>query len=153
MTYTKTKIEHFWQQICLLRHSNNELEIFVYSVINIVFNMDKKLLVTEIQKVIATFKPENKIFDFVCLEPIHGSETSFILNVKANWSNPSSSYEAIDLIVHRLYDVLDKETLKYINRVYIVNTEPRKNWEEAFAEMHRNGDDKLLINSVFEDEN
>lgn len=23
--------------------------------------------------------------------------------------------------------------------------EPRKNWEEAFAEMHQNGDDKLLL--------
>lgn len=30
--------------------------------------------------------------------------------------------------------------------------EPRKNWEEAFAEMHQNGDDKLLIDSVSEDE-
>ncbi|MFY7787424.1 MAG: AbrB/MazE/SpoVT family DNA-binding domain-containing protein [Thermoflexibacteraceae bacterium] len=30
---------------------------------------------------------------------------------------------------------------------------PRKNWEEAFAEMHRNGDDTLLIDSVLEDEN
>ena len=28
----------------------------------------------------------------------------------------------------------------------------RRNWDEAFAEMHRNGDDKLLIDSVFEDE-
>jgi antitoxin MazE len=31
-------------------------------------------------------------------------------------------------------------------------TEPRKNWENAFAEMHKNGDDKLLIDSVFDDE-
>lgn len=30
--------------------------------------------------------------------------------------------------------------------------EPRKNWGEAFAEMHKNGDDKLLINDVFENE-
>lgn len=32
-------------------------------------------------------------------------------------------------------------------------SKPRKNWEEAFAEMHRNGDDRLLIDSVFENEN
>jgi antitoxin MazE len=32
-------------------------------------------------------------------------------------------------------------------------SEPRKNWEVAFAEMHRNGDDKLLIDSVFDNEN
>jgi antitoxin MazE len=30
--------------------------------------------------------------------------------------------------------------------------EPRKSWGEAFAEMHKNGDDKLLINDVFENE-
>jgi antitoxin MazE len=29
----------------------------------------------------------------------------------------------------------------------------RKNWEEAFREMHENGDDKLLIDDIFEDEN
>ena len=30
--------------------------------------------------------------------------------------------------------------------------EPRKGWAEAFAQMHANGDDKLLIDDVFEDE-
>ena len=30
---------------------------------------------------------------------------------------------------------------------------PRKNWEKAFKKMHENGDDKLLINDLFEDEN
>jgi antitoxin MazE len=30
--------------------------------------------------------------------------------------------------------------------------EPRKDWDESFAEMHQNGDDNLLIDSVFEDE-
>jgi antitoxin MazE len=29
---------------------------------------------------------------------------------------------------------------------------PRKGWNEAFALMHENGDDVLLIDSVFEDE-
>lgn len=29
---------------------------------------------------------------------------------------------------------------------------PRAGWEEAFAEMHHNGDDKLLIPDVFEEE-
>jgi antitoxin MazE len=31
--------------------------------------------------------------------------------------------------------------------------EPRKGWEKAFKKMHENGDDKLLIGDVFEDEN
>lgn len=30
---------------------------------------------------------------------------------------------------------------------------PRKGWEKAFKEMSENGDDKLLMNDVFEDEN
>jgi len=30
---------------------------------------------------------------------------------------------------------------------------PRKGWDKAFMEMNANGEDKLLINDVFEDEN
>jgi antitoxin MazE len=29
---------------------------------------------------------------------------------------------------------------------------PRKGWEKAFKEMNENGDDKLLINDIFNDE-
>jgi antitoxin MazE len=29
---------------------------------------------------------------------------------------------------------------------------PRKGWAKAFKEMHKAGDDELLINDVFEDE-
>lgn len=29
---------------------------------------------------------------------------------------------------------------------------PREGWEESFRQMHENGDDKLLIPDVFEDE-
>lgn len=31
--------------------------------------------------------------------------------------------------------------------------EPRNGWEDAFKKMHENGDDKPLIDDVFEDEN
>lgn len=30
---------------------------------------------------------------------------------------------------------------------------PRKGWDKAFKKMHERGDDNLLINDVFEDEN
>jgi antitoxin MazE len=30
---------------------------------------------------------------------------------------------------------------------------PRQGWDEAFKEMHANGDDQLLIDDVFADEN
>ena len=31
--------------------------------------------------------------------------------------------------------------------------QPRKGWGEAFEKMHKHGDDQLLMNDVFEDEN
>jgi antitoxin MazE len=31
--------------------------------------------------------------------------------------------------------------------------QPRKGWNHAFAKMHEKGDDHLLMNDVFEDEN
>ncbi len=31
--------------------------------------------------------------------------------------------------------------------------QPRQGWDAAFKEMHANGDDRLLIDGVFEDEN
>lgn len=53
------------------------------------------------------------------------------------------------------YHITDKVELVLENDHIVLKpvAEPRKNWEEAFAEMHRNGDDKLLIDSVLEDEN
>jgi antitoxin MazE len=30
---------------------------------------------------------------------------------------------------------------------------PRKDWDKAFKEVNENGDDQLLFNDVFEDEN
>lgn len=32
-------------------------------------------------------------------------------------------------------------------------SEPRKGWEKAFEEMHTSGDDKMLMNDIFVDEN
>ncbi|MBS1756729.1 MAG: AbrB/MazE/SpoVT family DNA-binding domain-containing protein [Bacteroidetes bacterium] len=43
-----------------------------------------------------------------------------------------------------------------LEKGYIIlkpKVEPRKGWEKAFKKMHENGDDQLLINDVFEDEN
>jgi antitoxin MazE len=33
------------------------------------------------------------------------------------------------------------------------STKPRKGWDAAFTEMHENGDDNLIINEIFEEEN
>ena len=52
------------------------------------------------------------------------------------------------------YQITNKVELVLENDYIILKpvTEPRKNWENAFAEMHKNGDDKLLIDILFDDE-
>ena len=34
-----------------------------------------------------------------------------------------------------------------------IKTKPRQGWDAAFSRMHEQGDDNLLIDAVFEDEN
>ncbi len=53
------------------------------------------------------------------------------------------------------YQIIDKIEL-ILEKGYIIlkpKVEPRKNWDKAFQKMHENGEDKLLMNDVFEDEN
>lgn len=53
------------------------------------------------------------------------------------------------------YNINDKIEL-ILEKEYIIlkpKTEPRKGWEKAFKKMHENGDDQLLMDDVFEDEN
>jgi antitoxin MazE len=52
------------------------------------------------------------------------------------------------------YQITNKVELVLENDYIILKpvTKKKKNWENAFAEMHKNGDDKLLIDSVFDDE-
>lgn len=50
-----------------------------------------------------------------------------------------------------------KDTVELIlEKGYIIlkpKSSPRKGWDKAFKKMHENGDDKLLISDLFEDEN
>lgn len=53
------------------------------------------------------------------------------------------------------YNIQDKIEL-ILENGYIVlkpKAEPRKNWEKSFKKMHENGDDQLLIDDVFDNEN
>ena len=53
------------------------------------------------------------------------------------------------------YNFKDKVEL-ILEKGYIIlkpKAEPRKGWEKAFKKMHKNGEDKQLMNDVFEDEN
>ncbi len=53
------------------------------------------------------------------------------------------------------YSIIDKVVLTLEEGFISLKPkiEPRKGWEKAFQKMHENGDDKLLIDDVFEDEN
>jgi antitoxin MazE len=53
------------------------------------------------------------------------------------------------------YEIGDKVEL-ILEPGYIIlkpKSQPRLGWEKAFEQMHQNGDDTLLIDTVFEDEN
>ena len=52
------------------------------------------------------------------------------------------------------YEIGDKvELILEKGRIIIKpKSEPRKNWDKAFKKMHKNGDDQLLMNDVFEEE-
>lgn len=53
------------------------------------------------------------------------------------------------------YHIEDKIELVLENEYILLKPvkKARQGWEEAFEEMHKNGDDTLLIDSVLEDEN
>jgi antitoxin MazE len=53
------------------------------------------------------------------------------------------------------YNIKDKVEL-ILEKGYLILkpiSSPRKGWEGAFKEMNENGDDQLLFNDVFENEN
>lgn len=53
------------------------------------------------------------------------------------------------------YNISDKVEL-ILEKEYIILkpiSKPRSGWEKAFKKMNENGDDKLLIDDAFEDEN
>jgi antitoxin MazE len=53
------------------------------------------------------------------------------------------------------YNIKDKVEV-ILEKGYIIlkpKTQPRQGWENEFKKMHEAGDDNLLINDVFEDEN
>ena len=53
------------------------------------------------------------------------------------------------------YNITDKVELILEKGQIILRpiSEPRKGWDIAFQKMHEQGDDQLLMNDVFEDEN
>ena len=57
--------------------------------------------------------------------------------------------------IRERYNIQDKMEL-ILEKEFIVLrpvAEPRKGWDEAFKNMHESGDDQLLIDDVFPEEN
>ena len=58
-------------------------------------------------------------------------------------------------VILERYSITDKVEMVF-EKGYIIlkpKTEPRRGWETAFKNMHKNGDDELLMDDVFNDEN
>jgi antitoxin MazE len=53
------------------------------------------------------------------------------------------------------YDIKDKvELILEKGRIILKPvSKPRQGWEKSFQKMHENGDDRLLIDDIFNDEN
>ncbi|GGK76322.1 AbrB/MazE/SpoVT family DNA-binding domain-containing protein [Rufibacter glacialis] len=53
------------------------------------------------------------------------------------------------------YNIKDKVELIFEEGQIILKPveQPRKGWDKAFKKMHEKGDDQLLLNDVFDDEN
>lgn len=81
--------------------------------------MDIEVLKKEVQRVIDALKADGKVFDFVALIPTYpgDSQTSYIIQVHGDWINKENFWENFDLISRKLFDVLDKSIIRYINRI------------------------------------
>lgn len=66
----------------------------------------------------------------------------------------SKGFRLTKTILER-YNITDKIELILEKGQIILRpiSEPRKGWDKAFQKMHENGDDLLLMNDVFDDEN
>ena len=74
-------------------------------------------------------------------------------------AGPLSQVFSLGVLAQKLNTTLvfDRETKLITNNKLanqlLVGPAPRKGWEKAFKKMHENGDDKLLMADIFEDEN
>ena len=85
--------------------------------------MDIKTLKSEIAKVITALQEEGKVFDFVGLTPAYpgDSQTSYIIQVSADWLNIRNPHDGLRFIVDKIFALLDKSTIRYINRVQVID--------------------------------
>jgi hypothetical protein len=103
--------------------------------------MDKKILVEKIKKVILAFKNEGKTFTFIGLIPVYpnGVNTAYILMVSGTWLDELPQNQSISIITRKLFELLDRNVLKCINRVEIYD---KKN------DLHPLSDDLIFEDTI-----
>ena len=81
--------------------------------------MDKITLKREIKKVISALNEDGQPLTFVAISPVFEElvDTSFILKVYADWLDKMTTYDALGIIIAKMYSVLAEDVLRYINRV------------------------------------
>jgi hypothetical protein len=104
--------------------------------------MDIKELKSEVRKYIAAMKKDGKDISFAALIPVYPwlEDTSYVLQVSADWIENMSFKEVIDYMIPKMFEVLDERTRLFINRV---DTFDEKG--DVFCESK----DLILINKIY----
>lgn len=83
--------------------------------------MDIKQLKLNVNKYIVAMKKDGKDFLFVALIPTYPGidDTSYILQVKADWIDRIHCKKVFDYMIPKMFEVLDQPTRRCINRIDI----------------------------------
>jgi hypothetical protein len=84
-----------------------------------------------------------------------GERTALLIDI-SELKQEGKTQEDVNALIEDLEYILAIELSKKENDYSSweeATAEPRKGWDKAFKKMHENGDDKLLMGDVFEDEN
>ena len=103
--------------------------------------MDIKQLIEEVRKYIAAMEVEGKKFSFVALIPTYPgvSDSSYILQVKADWIEQTYCKKVFDYMIPKMFEVLEQPTRELINRIDIFDKK---------GELHCIAEDLILVNDI-----
>ena len=95
--------------------------------------MDIEQLKAAVERVVQAIEQDSRKFKFVGLIPAYPgiADTSFILQVSADWLDNHTCTDNIRYIIDKLYKHLDKSDLRYINRIDIYD---ERGWLHCLSE-------------------
>ena len=96
---------------------------------------------SDIKKYIESIKKDGKDFSFVALIPTYPglANTSYILQVKADWIENTYSKKVFDYMVPKMFEILDQPTRMCINRIDIFDEN---------GDIYCMSDDLILVNKI-----